>query len=134
MPTDGSDAGEEEDEEDIFDDEEGEITPPDAGLARTLSKALNYNFHRAIADLIDNSIAADAENIWIFIETKDGESLSPRPFVAVVDDGHGMSLNGLKKAFKYGVKSENNSKNLGRFGLGMKTASTSQSYILVVSS
>lgn len=123
----------EEEDEDIFSAEEGEDNPPNAGLARTLSKALNYTFFRAIADLIDNSIAADANNIWLHIEPKDGESGSSRPFVAVVDDGHGMSLERLKEAMVYGAPTSDSPNNLGNFGLGMKTASTSQSFILAVS-
>ena len=107
-------------------------SPPDSGLARTLATAFNYDFHQAIADLIDNSIAADADNVWVYIEPTDGPSGSDRPFVAVVDDGHGMQKTELVKVMKYGHQSSNIEKNLGRFGLGMKTASTSQSWILSV--
>jgi hypothetical protein len=126
-------ASTEKDNEIVFSEEEGEENPPNAGLARTLANGFNYTFHKAIADLIDNSIAAEADNIWIHIEPQDGASESPRPFVAIVDDGHGMSLEKLIKALEYGAKSSDEAKNLGNFGLGMKTASTSQSYILAVS-
>ena len=117
---------------DLFEEEEGEDSSPDSGLARTLATAFNYDFHQAVADLIDNSIAANAKNVWVYIESQDGPSDSDRPFVAVADDGHGISENELVKVMKYGHQSSNIDTNLGRFGLGMKTASTSQSWILSV--
>lgn len=116
----------------LFTGERGESRPPDARLARTLATALNYNFSRAIADLIDNSIAAGAENVWLFVDNKNGKYKSPRSFVAVVDDGVGMTIERLRDVLVYGAQSEDDARNLGRFGLGMKTASTSQSFVLAV--
>ena len=101
---------------DLFDEEEGEESPPDSGLARTLATAFNYDFHQAIADLIDNSIAADADNVWVYIEPTDGPSGSDRPFVAVVDDGHGMETE-LVKVMKYGHQSSNIETNLADLAL-----------------
>ena len=57
----------------LFENDEGEERPPDVRLARILATGFNYNFERAIADLIDNSIAADAKNVWIYIDPKNGE-------------------------------------------------------------
>ena len=120
--------------EELFTNERGELRPPKTGLARTFATALNYTFERAIADLIDNSVAADARNVWVTIDAAMGDYGSPRPFVAVADDGHGMSLQTLSDALEYGHLSDDGAKNLGRFGLGMKTASTSQSFVLAVAS
>jgi len=116
----------------LFSSEQGETRPPKASLARTLATALNYDFERAVADLIDNSIAANAKNVWVFIDTVDGDYGSSRAFVAVCDDGEGMSASTLSDALEYGHQSDDNARNLGRFGLGMKTASTSQSFVLAV--
>lgn len=116
----------------LFENDEGEERPPDVRLARILATGFNYNFERAIADLIDNSIAADAKNVWIYIDPKNGEYESENAFVAVADDGHGMSETKLSEVLEYGHISSDNSKNLGRFGLGMKTASTSQSFVVAV--
>lgn len=80
-----------------------------------------YDFYTAAADIIDNSIAAGASNINVNIElTPDG-----RKFVYFGDDGHGMDKEGLFNAMKYGAKIRENLASLGKFGLGLKTASSS---------
>ena len=107
---------------------------PHPGLARTLASGFNYTFEVAIADLIDNSIANGAENVWVYVDTKDGVYKSPRAFVAVVDDGNGLSKKELVKKLEYGYKSDDDPKNLGAFGLGLKTAGSSQSWIVAVAS
>ena len=117
----------------MFESKEGEERPPDVRLARILATGFNYNFERAIADLIDNSIAAEAKNVWIYIESKNKEEGVENAFVAVVDDGHGMSESKLSEVLEYGHVSSENPRNLGRFGLGMKTASTSQSFVVAIS-
>jgi len=110
----------------------GETVIPNASLAGVLATAFNYNFERAIADLVDNSIAAGAENVWVFIEPKGGPSSSSKAFIAVVDDGSGMSRERLIEAMRYGAPSLEEANNLGRFGLGMKTASSSISDVISV--
>ncbi|SEH04938.1 ATP-binding protein [Candidatus Venteria ishoeyi] len=85
---------------------------------------IGYSMESAIADIIDNSITAKAENIHIKFSWNDGE-----PWLAVLDDGHGMTANELTRAMKLGSKNpldERGSNDLGRFGLGLKTASFSQ--------
>jgi len=80
-----------------------------------------YDFYTAAADIIDNSIAAGAENINILIELlSDG-----RKFVYFGDDGHGMDRKELVNAMRYGAKVRDNLASLGKFGLGLKTASSS---------
>ncbi|WP_267313348.1 ATP-binding protein [Acinetobacter indicus] len=75
----------------------------------------------AVADIIDNSIAANAKNISVDIELKsDG-----RKFVYFADDGDGMNYEMLKDAMRYGAKERENLASLGKFGLGLKTASSS---------
>lgn len=80
-----------------------------------------YDFYTAAADLIDNSIAAGADNIHINIEL----STDGRKYVYFGDNGHGMDSNGLHNAMKYGAKVRDNLASLGKFGLGLKTASSS---------
>jgi len=80
-----------------------------------------YDFNSAAADIIDNSIAADAENINIRVELHaDG-----RKFVMFGDDGKGMDEKALFAAMRYGAPVRENAKSLGKFGLGLKTASSS---------
>ena len=82
-----------------------------------------------MADLVDNSISADARQIDIFFSPYEF------PFVAVLDDGRGMSSSELTLAMCPGSRSpreERAASDLGRFGLGLKTASLSQCRRLTV--
>lgn len=80
-----------------------------------------YDFNTAAADIIDNSIAAEAENVNVRVELhRDG-----RKFVFFGDDGKGMDEAGLFAAMRYGAPARENLQSLGKFGLGLKTASSS---------
>lgn len=86
-------------------------------------RSLGYSFPAAIADLIDNSISAQATEIEIYSEP------SNDPYLIILDNGHGMSNDEIYEAMRYGssnpldMRSEDD---LGRFGLGLKSASLSQ--------
>ena len=87
-------------------------------------KSLGYSFKTAVADLIDNSISAKSTNIKIITDFK-----SSKPKLWIVDDGEGMDLEDLITAMKPGGKDptiEREDSDLGRFGLGLKSASFSQ--------
>lgn len=105
--------------------------PPDAPTLMWSTRAIGYTTSAAIADLIDNSISANASHINI--EFMSGEEA----YISILDDGTGMSSQELRLAMKYGsgtpwqVRNEND---LGRFGLGLKTASLSQCKKLTVAS
>lgn len=87
---------------------------------------IGYSFEMALADLVDNSISANAESIKIF-------ALPSVDKLVVFDDGDGMSDEMLLEAMRLGTQKENRPKNdLGRFGLGLKTASFSQCRKLTV--
>tara|TARA_B100002049_G_scaffold25402_1_gene16862 strand:+ start:4583 stop:6010 length:1428 start_codon:yes stop_codon:yes gene_type:complete len=91
---------------------------------------IGYSLETAIADLIDNSISANARNINVVVDTD-----MPTPYLALVDDGCGMSDNELIAAMKHGSANANDERHrndLGRFGLGLKTASFSQCRRLTV--
>lgn len=97
------------------------INEPDPSRLIHGLRDTGYDFYTAAADIIDNSIAANAENININIElTRDG-----RKFVYFGDDGYGMDYEGLHNAMRYGAKIRENLASLGKFGLGLKTASSS---------
>lgn len=103
-------------------------TPPDAASIMESTRAIGYSLPTAIADIIDNSIAAEASRVEIFYSAKE-------KYLAILDDGCGMNSNELNRAMKYGGISplaERHEKDLGRFGLGMKTASLSQCEVLTV--
>ena len=79
-----------------------------------------YDFNTAVADIIDNSIAADAQNVNILLQMDPAGEI----FVYIADDGCGMNFDELKNAMKYGSAKRSNKASLGKFGLGLKTAST----------
>jgi hypothetical protein len=84
----------------------------------------------AVADIIDNSITAKARQIWIRFNWNNGN-----PWIAVVDNGCGMSRDQLINAMRFGSVSpleKRHLDDLGRFGLGLKTASFSQCRHLTV--
>ena len=87
-------------------------------------RAVGYSMEAAVADILDNSISAGANNIWIDFEWKGAETT-----FSIKDDGCGMNNEELINAMRPGSKDPNeerDSKDLGRFGFGLKTASFSQ--------
>jgi Histidine kinase-, DNA gyrase B-, and HSP90-like ATPase len=95
-------------------------------------RAFGYSLSAAIADLVDNSITAGARDIRI-----DFHWAGDRSRVTVLDDGHGMDGPELSNAMRLGSRSpreERAPNDLGRFGLGLKTASFSQARSLTVAS
>lgn len=81
-----------------------------------------YDFNMAVADILDNSIAAEAKNISILLDKK---LHTDEFYLYVADDGTGMDEEGLIDAMRYGSRERPNRKSLGKFGFGLKTASTS---------
>lgn len=112
------------------DDSSGEIhLPPFAPVLLESMRAIGYSFESALADIIDNSISAGARNIEV--------RFSPygEPFVAVIDDGCGIPSDRLVAAMRHGSsdpRALRSRSDLGRFGLGLKTASLSQCRRLTV--
>lgn len=109
-----------------------DIVNPNASAMIESLRAYGYSLNTAIADLIDNSISAKAKNIWIHMHW-DGES----SWISIIDDGIGMDEETLKNAMRPGSQNplEKRSKeDLGRFGLGLKTAAFSQCRSLTVGS
>lgn len=98
--------------------------PPNAGAMIEALRGLGYNTASAIADLIDNSIAAEANTVSLYFHWNDKDSS-----ISILDDGIGMSALELDRAMRLGAINplETRSVNdLGRFGMGLKTASFSQ--------
>ena len=102
----------------------GEIVEPRASALIESLRALGYTTKTALADLIDNSIFAGTKTVWL-----DFCWMKKDSYITLRDDGRGMSEEQLVEAMRPGTKGplEERAKNdLGRFGLGMKTASFSQ--------
>jgi hypothetical protein len=105
------------------------IPPAASALVESL-RGLGYSPEAALADLIDNSISAQARQIEVDVQWNSGA-----PIVAVLDNGHGMDEVTLIAAMRLGgtgPSAERHAQDLGRFGLGLKTASLSQGRHLTV--
>jgi hypothetical protein len=96
------------------------ITPSAARLTESL-RDIGYDFPAAVADIVDNSVMAGATHVDVSVEFAGEES-----YVAISDDGDGMTGNGLVEALRYGSRRAYGRSDLGRYGLGLKTASLSQ--------
>ena len=105
-----------------------ELIPSASRLIGSL-RDLGYDFSSAVADLIDNSLAADSTHVTILVQFDGDDS-----FVQIEDDGNGMTPQGLREALRYGADRDYAVDDLGKFGLGMKTASMSQCRRLTVAS
>lgn len=102
---------------------------PDLGMFDSI-RDMGYSVENAIADLIDNSLAAQSTQINIeIIFDKD------KSYIRIEDNGTGMNKARLYEALTFGKKPKNNRapEDLGRFGMGLKTASLSQGKRLSVS-
>lgn len=103
---------------------------PEASSMIETFRAIGYSIESAIADIIDNSLSAQAKNIWVNFEWRGAET-----WLSIKDNGTGMNDDELIQAMRPGSKNpceERGIKDLGRFGLGLKTASFSQCRKLTV--
>jgi len=103
---------------------------PRASILIESMRDIGYSLETALADVIDNSITAGAKTIRMVADTNIAE-----PYFAVIDDGSGMDADELLNAMRFGSRSpldKRDAEDLGRFGLGMKTASLSQCRRLTV--
>ena len=106
--------------------------PPRAGAMMEALRGLGYSTATALADLVDNSIAAGAGCVDLLFAYA-----GPDTHIIIHDDGRGMDDAGLDRAMRLGHYSpleERAADDLGRFGLGLKTASFSQCRRLTVAS
>lgn len=107
-----------------------DIVNPSAKSMIESMRSHGYSTETAIADIIDNSISAGASNVWLEFRWH-----LEKPFISILDDGCGMTEEELKQSMKAGSKNpldERSEQDLGRFGLGLKTASFSQARRLSV--
>ncbi len=112
--------------------EDYEIATPKPGALIESLRAIGYDLPTAVADIVDNSISAEAKNIEITFHWSGAQS-----WICVIDDGRGMSEPELFEAMRPGSQNpleKRSHGDLGRFGLGLKTASFSQARRLTVAS
>ena len=104
--------------------------PPSAASLTASLRDLGYSLETAVADLIDNSISAEATEIDVFCDLS-----RSTPVLVIADNGRGMTGNEVIAALRHGAtdpRKKRGPKDLGRFGLGLKTASFSQCRRLTV--
>jgi hypothetical protein len=104
------------------------ITPP-VYMMEAL-RNLGYSMDSAVADIVDNSITAQATDVDISFSWGDGQ-----PWLAIVDNGVGIldcELNTVMTPASKNPLDRRDAKDLGRFGMGLKTASFSQCRCLTV--
>ena len=114
----------------MYEDLEKAIAVPGASSLIESFRSIGYNLETAVADIIDNSISAGAKHVWIDRQWRGEHSI-----ITIKDDGCGMNRNELVQAMRPGAmspKAARVSTDLGRFGLGLKTASFSQCRKLTV--
>jgi hypothetical protein len=106
--------------------------PPRASTMMEALRGLGYSTVAAVADILDNSISAGAGEVRIWFRWDGANS-----HVSILDNGRGMQDSELESAMRFGDKSPldpRDPEDLGRFGLGLKTASFSQCRRLTVAS
>ena len=106
-----------------------DVPPKPSSLIESM-RDIGYSLGTALADLIDNSIAAQAKTIRVFADLSSSD-----PKVGILDDGLGMTEDELLEAMRLGSRSPLEKRarsDLGRFGLGLKTASFSQCRVVTV--
>lgn len=96
------------------------LQPSAARLVESL-RDTGYTFTTSVADIVDNSVSADADLIEIIL----GLDFGNNPFLVIADNGMGMDESALEAAMIYGSPMRPSPKSLGKFGMGLKTASTS---------
>lgn len=103
-----------------------EIAPSAARLTGSL-RDIGYDFPTAVADLVDNSVTANANRVNVYTQFEPNGS-----YVLISDDGDGMTERELVEALRFGSRRSYDRNELGRFGLGLKTGSFSQCRRLTV--
>ncbi|MGD7045653.1 ATP-binding protein [Jeotgalibacillus proteolyticus] len=99
------------------------LTQPSAGPVINALRALGYNSKTALADIVDNSIDAQASSVELNFKYNYGNG-----YIQILDNGHGMNSEEIQTAMSIGSKDPRNqrkNKELGRFGMGLKTAAFS---------
>jgi hypothetical protein len=94
--------------------------PPDPERVISGLRDTGYEFETAVADIVDNSIAANATKVQLWLAA----DLRGEIRLMIADNGDGMDRTGLINAMQYGSKARPSAASLGKYGLGLKTAST----------
>jgi hypothetical protein len=105
------------------------ISLPHAKRTFEALRSLGYDLNSAVADITDNAVSekVKAKNIFIYFKRSNDHFIC-----RILDDGIGMANDELEESMRIGAESSYGENELGKFGLGMKTASLSHCNILTV--
>lgn len=105
------------------------LSIPNASKTFKALRSLGYDINSSIADIVDNALTSrvKADKINIIFKIIDSQIV-----VRIQDNGCGMNSNQLEEAMRIGAEATYETGDLGKFGLGMKTASLSHCNILTV--
>lgn len=99
----------------------GTPNAPNAGVLIYAMQHLGYDNYVALCDIIDNCIDANATRIKIYVTAKNNQFK-----ILIEDNGHGMTIDVLDEALKFGSKSDHDELvDLGKYGMGLSTAGLS---------
>src|SRR5215510_9715038 len=92
--------------------------PPNARRTIEALREMGYDSYSSVLDLIDNSIDAEAKEIQVDIGDHDGDIV-----ITIQDKGYGMEEQTLSESLRLGSETERDTADLGKFGMGLVTAS-----------
>lgn len=95
--------------------------PPNAAKTLHALREMGYDSFASIMDIVDNSIDARASRVDITVREVSAKAL----VIDIVDDGMGMDEETLSQALRLGSDTEKQQTDLGKFGMGLVTASIS---------
>lgn len=99
---------------------------PDAGVLRAIG--LSQTFESAVADLVDNSLDADADRVLVRFVVESGRATQ----LLIIDNGKGMDEVRIDAAMQLGRRKSDSNGRLGFYGMGLKSASFGQASTLTV--
>ena len=102
---------------------------PAAGRTVHSLRDIGYELPQAVADLVDNSIEAQATKVCVDLVFEGADS-----WIRIADNGSGMDTDTITESLRIGSIRDYGDDDLGKFGFGLKTASISQCRRLVVAS
>lgn len=105
-----------------------EEIPPNPANMITALRQIGYTVEQSIADLIDNSISAEAKHVLVRFIRDENSIIN----LLIADDGYGMSKRKLREAMKFGSEQPLDGESLGKYGMGLKVASLGYAQTLTV--
>jgi hypothetical protein len=92
--------------------------PPNPSRLVQALRELGYDNYASVLDLLDNCIDAEASEIRIQAVEEDGDVV-----ISILDNGKGMDAETLSEALRLGSETDREPGDLGKFGMGLVTAS-----------